>query len=152
MIPARGARVLERVAEELRVVDRRSVVGERDGAGRRELDEIRELLALPPARDRRDREHARGLRRRAARDELGDEARRVDGRLGVRHRADRGEPAGQCRARTGGDRLRFLEARLAQMCVQVDEAGCRDEAASLGVALEVTEHGHSFCSGVPANR
>jgi len=72
--PARGAGVLEGVAEELRVRDRGSVVGERDGAGGRELDEIRQLFALASARDARDRKDPRGARGHAARGELRDQA------------------------------------------------------------------------------
>src|SRR5437773_2447920 len=62
------------------------------------------------------------------RDDLRDKSGRVDRGLGVRHRADRREPAAQRGLRAGRDRLRLLEARLAEVRVQIDEAA-RDEVA-----------------------
>ena len=115
------ARVLEGVPEEPRVFDGRAVVRERDRARRGELHEIGELFPPPSARDRRDREHARAAGRGRAREELGHEARRVDRRLGVRHRADRGEAPANRGTRSGRDRFGLFKARLTQVGVQVDE-------------------------------
>ena len=53
------------------------------------------------------------------------------GGVGVRHRDDRGEPAERGGAGAGLDRLGLLRARLAEVDLDVDEAG-RDDAA-LGV-------------------
>src|SRR5439155_25135264 len=99
-------------------------------------------------RDRRDRQHARAAYRVPARDELRDEARSVDGRLGVRHRAHRGEPAAQRRLRAARDGLGLLEARLAQMRVEIDEAAAHQETATLEVLLV---HATSN-EGVPTSR
>ena len=52
----------------------------------------------------------------------------VDGRIGVGHAGDGGEPAGHGRGRAGLDRLVVLEARLAEMDVHVDQPR-RDDLA-----------------------
>ena len=57
-------------------------------------------------------------------DEL-DRALAVDGRIGVGHAGDRGEAAGHGRGRAAGDGLVFLEARLAEVDVHVDQARAR---------------------------
>ena len=57
-----------------------------------------------------------------------DHARGVRDRIGVRHRADRGVAA-QCGGPGSGFHgLRVLPARLAQVRVQIDQAGQRDKA------------------------
>ena len=55
-----------------------------------------------------------------------DDADRVLSGIGVRHRHDRRVPAERGRPRAGLDRLGLLVARLAQMGVEVDEAGAHD--------------------------
>ena len=64
-------------------------------------------------------------RHRLAAHEL-DDADRVLGGIGVRHRHDRRVPTERRRPRAGLDRLGLLVARLAQMGVEVDEAGAHD--------------------------
>ena len=58
-----------------------------------------------------------------------DDGQRVLRRLGVRHGDDGGETTEGRGPAPGLDRLRFLSTGLAQMDVQVDEAG-RDDAAA----------------------
>ena len=52
---------------------------------------------------------------------------RVGDRAGVGHREDRGEAADRCGGGPGGDRLGVLAAGLAQVRVEVDQTGKRDE-------------------------
>ncbi len=69
-----------------------------------------------------------GVARRAA--EAGlllDDSGGVGDRERVRHREDRREPARRCGLRAGEHGLALLVARLAQVRVQVDEAGQRHE-------------------------
>ena len=114
--------VLERTAEEAGILYRRSVVGEGDRSGGRKLDEIGELTSLPAASDRRDRQHPRSAGRAAPRDELGDEARRVDRGLGIGHGADGGKAATQRGLRPCRDRFGILEPRFAEVRMKIDES------------------------------
>src|SRR5713226_5544297 len=144
-------RVLERAAEETWVLDRGSVIGEGDRTRRGELDQVGELAALPSASDRSDRQHSRTARRTPASDELGDEARRIDRGLGVGHGADRREPPVQGRLGAGLDRFGILESRLAQMCVEIDEA--RDDEVALRLErAPVDAHARSSKGAVAASR
>ncbi len=118
------ARVQERVAEQGRALHRRTVVGEPDDAGVGELTEGRESLPGPS-----DGHSAMGqqLHRRAGGGggpgDPGEDARLVRGRGRVRHRADGREAAMRGRREPAGDRLRILVAGLAEMDVEVEQAG-----------------------------
>src|SRR5262249_20798800 len=59
--------------------------------------------------------------RRLANDEA-DRGLVISDRIGVRHRAHRGESTSRRRARTRRDRLDVFTSRLTQMAVHVDEA------------------------------
>ena len=94
---------------------RLAVVAHRDRARADHLAELGELLPLLAQRDRADRIHARLARAlRLAHDEA-DRRLIVGDRIGVRHRADRGESAGRRGHRARRDRLDVLPPRLAQM-------------------------------------
>ena len=117
------ARVLERAAHQAGVHHRAAVVGDRDDAALLHVRDVGEHLALEALRDRADRPHPHGADLlRAPHDQLGHRALVVD-RLGVRHAADRGEPARGRRARAGLDVLLVLLTGLAQVDVQVDQPG-----------------------------
>ena len=60
-----------------------------------------------------------------------DDRHAVLRRVGVRHRDDRGEPAERRGAAAGLDGLGLLLAGLAQVHVQVDEAGADDAAGGV---------------------
>ena len=103
--------------------DRHAVVGERDGAGLAQRREVGQLLAGETFRHRGDRQHV-------CETDLGgagtDPARHLDvvvHRVGIRHRRDRREAAGDRRRDAGRDRLLVLAAGLPEVHVHVDEAG-----------------------------
>ena len=123
-----GARVLERRAHELRAGDRLAVVADGDRAGADHLAELGERLALLADRDRADRIDARRAGALRLPDDEADRGLIVGDRIGVRHRAHRGEAAGRRGARAGGDRLHVLAPGLAQVAVHVDEARGDDAA------------------------
>ena len=89
--------------------------------------ELREPLALLADRHRADGLHRGESRGLAERELLLDHPRRVGDRRRIGHGEDRRESAGGRGAGAGEDRLGDLVARLAQVRVQVDEAGKRDE-------------------------
>jgi hypothetical protein len=66
-----------------------------------------------------------------------DDDGRVGHRVGVGHGEDGGEPAQGGGGRAGGDVLGLLAAGLAQMDVQVDEAGEQDRTAAVEQHLPV---------------
>ena len=125
--------VLQRAAHQPRVRDAVPVVGEHPHPGPRAGHEAQlgQLLAGQRLGDRADRLDV---------DEVGGPAEVVDvvrglggvgdGR-GVGHGQDRGEPAGRRRLGSGGDGLGVLAARFAQVDVQVDQAGQRDQAVGV---------------------
>ncbi len=130
-------RVLEGVAQLAAVCQPLPVVGEGDRAGLAQLAEGRHHLALLTLRDGADR-----IEPRAAGDlapqaqELAGLAAVVD-RVRVGHRADGGEAARGRRGEPRRDRLGVLAPGLAQVRVQVDEAGQDQKARGvehLGVA------------------
>ena len=125
--------VLECAAHEQRVGHAESVVAEDPHVRARSCHgpEFGELGALQADRDRADRLH-RGVARRVAEARLLlDDARGVGDGKGVRHREDGGEPAGGRGPGAGEHGLALLVARLAQVRVQVDEAGQRDEPVGI---------------------
>ena len=80
-----------------------------------------------PDGDRADRPHVAVAGRLAEVPDLLDHTGRVGDRVGVGHRVDRGEATACGRARAGLDRLGVLAAGLAQVGVQVDQAGQGDQ-------------------------
>ena len=122
-----GARVLQRVAHQPRVGNGVAVVGERDDAGLRQLAGGRELLAGAVARDAAERQHAHGGVFLGLAQHGLDGGAAVERRVRVRHRADGGEATARGRGRAAGDRLLVFEAGLAQVDVQVHEAGRHDQ-------------------------
>ncbi len=119
---AERARVFERRAHELRSRDRPAVVAHGDRAGADHLAELRERLAFLADGHRADGVNARRPRAQRLPDDEADGGLVVGHRIGVRHRADGGEPAGRRGPRAGRDRLDILAPRLAQVTVHVDEA------------------------------
>ena len=131
--PVERLHVLQRPPHQPRIGDAVAVVGE-DPHPRRRVGhraELGQALAGQPDRDRADRLHVDQAGLAAQPPDLLDHAGGVGHRRGVRHRADRGVAAQRRRPRAGLDRLGVLPARLAQVGVQVDQAGQRDQ--SVGV-------------------
>ena len=126
-------RVLERAAHEQRIGDARAVVAEDAHRGARpgHRDELRELAALPALRDGADGPDLDVAGGTAERGDLLDDAGRVGHRVGVRHGVHDRVAAGGRGAGAGQHGLRALPARFAQMGVQVDEAGQRDQAVGV---------------------
>ncbi len=96
--------------------------------GLRHARQVGGLRAGPP--DRRGADHpdpAGAVRGRP----VGDRRRRVEGRFGVRHRADRREPTARRRPSAARDRLGGLAARLAEVGVEVAQAGRQHEPAAV---------------------
>ena len=122
--------VLERPAHQQRVGDAEAVVGEDPdpGGGVGHRAELGELLAVQADGDRADRADVDVPGLLAEPPDLLDDAGRVGDRLGVGHRVHRRVAAERGGAGAGLHGLRVLAARLAQVRVQVDEAGQRDQA------------------------
>ena len=109
-----------------------SSLNTRDRGGRAgHVGDLGELLAGQPARDRADRPDVDQAGQLAQPGHLLDHLGGVGDRIGVGHRVHRGEPAEGSRGRTGGDRLGVLAAGLAQVGVQVDQAGQQHRAVGL---------------------
>ncbi len=64
-----------------------------------------------------------------------DDLRGVGDRIGVRHRVHRGEATERRRARAGLHRLGVLTAGLAQVRVQIDEAGQQDQTVRVDLVI-----------------
>ena len=96
---------------------------------RDELAERRERFAGPTHRDAAGRQHFAQTGLLALGPHELDDATRVLRRVGVRHRHDRRESAERRGPAAGLDRLGLLATGLAQVGVEVDEAG-RDDAAA----------------------
>ena len=147
---AEGARILERRAHQLRARHRLAVVAHGHGARTDHLAELGERLAHLPDGDGADGIDARATGALGLADDEADRRLIVRDRIGVRHRADRGESAGRRGARARGDRLDILAARLAQMAVHVDEARRHDESGAVdhldrvAVAAHVAHSAHRF--------
>ena len=93
--------------------------------------QLGELLAGQPDGDRADRLHVDQAGLPAEPPHLLDHAGGVGDRGGVRHRADRGVAAERGGPGAGLDGLGVLAARLAQVGVQVDQAGQGDQAVGV---------------------
>jgi hypothetical protein len=131
--------VLERASHDTRVVDAVAVVAEHPHPEPVELAHRRELMTGAALRDAAGRHH-HARRARSRREDGGNHGRVVERRGGVRHRDDRREPAARRGARSGLHRFRFLHTRLAQVHVEIDEAG-RHEAAGPVEGLVAREAG-----------
>ena len=134
-------RVLHRPAHQQRVLHAVAVVGEEAHPGVGELGERRQLLARPADRDAAGRQHLAQPGRLTLGPHEVDDATRVLGRVGVRHRHD-----GRVATERGGpgpglDRLGLLLARLAQVGVEVDEPRRHDAAAGIEHRVGVAEVG-----------
>jgi hypothetical protein len=126
-----GQRVLHGAPEEGGVHDALAVVGEGHAAGLCQLRELGERLAPQAPRDGADGVHAHdALAGGLGEDVVGDGAVVVD-RVRVGHARDGREAARGRRARAGGHRLLVLVAGLAQVHVDVDEAGTHDLAGGV---------------------
>ncbi len=125
--PRQRLGVLEGPAHHPGRLDAGPVVGEEAHAERVELPHRGERGAGPALRDAAGGVHV-AHRLRAGAEDGRDDGRVVEGRLGVGHGDERGVAAERGGARARLDRLGFLVAGLAQVRVQVDEAG-RDDAA-----------------------
>ena len=124
--PLREAAVLQRTAHQPGGHERSAVVAEPHCTRVGELGHLGQLRAVLTLRDRGE-EADRHLRLRARPlDERAQHRRRVDDRLGVRHREDRAEAAGRRGGGPGGDRLLVLPPGRAQVDVRVDERGRED--------------------------
>ena len=125
--------VLQRPPHQHRVAHASAVVGEHPHPGRRvgHRAQLGQLLAVQADGHRADRAHVAVAGLAAEPPDLLDHAGGVGDRLGVGHRVHGGEPAEGGGRRTALDGLGVLAAGLAQVGVQVDQAGQRDQA--LGV-------------------
>ncbi len=130
-----GLHVLQRAAHDDRVVHALAVVGE-DPDVRRGLvhrAELGELLALQADGDGADRLHVAVAGGLAEPPDLLDHARGVRDGEGVGHRVDGGEAAPGRRLGAGQHGLGVLAAGLAQVGVQVHQAGQDDQAVGVDV-------------------
>jgi len=148
---AQRLRVLQRSTHQLRVLYAVAVVGEQVHAGRRQLAVGGELLAGTADGDAARRQHLAqpGLAALGANEV--DHGHAVLCGVGVGHRDDGGEPSeGRCSA-SGLDGLRLFLARLAEVHVQVDEAGGDDALRGIehGVADEPRPGAVAHCDDVP---
>ncbi len=120
--------ILEGPPHQFGVADRVAVVGEGDRAG---LDQLADLGQFLPLAILADAGHHEDVAVAGPFGPLAGELDgplAVDGRVGIGHAGDRGEPAGQRGGRAGLDGLVLLEARLAEVDVHVDQAGRHDFA------------------------
>ena len=126
---AKHARIQQRAAQKLGGPYRRAIVGVSENARVGQLAHCGKLLARPPGGDRAvgkdlDRRTARPGRRPDAL----ENPRLVDGGRGVRHKRNGREAAMSCGCRSAGDGLGVLEAGLAEVGVEIEEAGGDDYA------------------------
>ncbi len=122
--------VLEGATHEQGVRDAPAIVGE-DGdlrARTRHGADLAESFTRETHRHCADRPHGDIAVLGAQRVHLLDHARGIGDRRGVGHRVHGGEAAGSGRPGAGQNRLALLVARLAQVRVEVDEAGKRCES------------------------
>lgn len=128
-----GLHVLQRTAHDHRVVDALAVVGEDFHSGGRIVHgaELGELLALQADSDGADRLHVAVAGLLAEPPDLLDDTGGVGDREGVGHGMHGGEATDGRRLRPGEDGLGVLAAGLAQVGVEVDQAGQQDLALGL---------------------
>lgn len=125
--------VLQGASHDHRVVDALAVVGEdlHSGGGVVHGSELGELLALQADGDGADGLHVAVAGLLAEPPDLLDDTRGVGDREGVGHGVNCGEAADGRGPGAGEHRLGVLAAGLAQVRVQVDEAGQQDLARGL---------------------
>lgn len=120
--------VFERPPHEPVVLDTPAVVGEQAHAECGHLANGRELLAGTVDGDGAGHPHVGETGLATEQHDLTDHCCVVDGRLGVRHGDNGREPAEGGSPRAGLDRLGLLAAGLAQVGVEVDQAGSHHAA------------------------
>ena len=125
--------VFQRPAHEQGIRHALAVVGEHahPGLTARHRADFGQPLALEPHRDGADRPHRDVARRGAVREDLLDDAGVVGDRGGVGHRVHRGEAADRGRPGAAEHRFAVFESGLAQVGVQVDQAGEREQAVGV---------------------
>ncbi len=123
------ARILQRAPHQQRRLHRPSIIGNADAAGRAQLRDVGELIAVRALRDGADRVHAceAGLRR-FLQDVLRDAGVVVDRRR-VRHARNRGKAPRNRRRRAGRDGFLVFLPRLAEVDVHVEQPRRHDEAS-----------------------
>ena len=124
-------RVFDRPAHQLVVLDAMAVIGDRHDPGLHQRADGRKFLARQPLRDGSGREHVDTGFLPGTLVDPGNRRWVIRRRTRVGHADNRREPA--CRRRPGAGLDGFLGrlARLAQVDVQIDEAGCDHEAAGV---------------------
>ena len=137
---AEAVGVLERPPHQQRILHAVAVVGEDLDADCREFAEWSQVLPGPTDRDRTGRQHLAETGAFALAANEIDHLDAVLGGIGVRHGDHRGEAAECGSAAAGLDRLGLLTTRLAQMHVQVDEAGRDDQPAGVDHVVAVAGH------------
>ena len=127
--PSKRLDVLQRAAHQRRVGDAVPVVGEdpHAGGGVGHGAELGQPLALQADGHRADRDDVDQAGLLAQPPDLLDDAGGVGDRVGVGHGVHGGEPAQRGGPAAGLDGLGVLPAGLAQVGVQVDQAGQRDQ-------------------------
>jgi len=125
---AEGAGVGERALQHLRVAQRHVGLAEADAAGLGELGHLGQHAAGQAARERPQREEARGLQLLGAELEHLDQAGLVEHRVGVGRAHEAGHAARDGRGHFAFEHAFMLIAGLAQPRGEVDEAR-RDDAA-----------------------
>ncbi len=126
---AEHARVEQRAAQQLRRLDRRTVVGIAEHAGIGQLTHGGELLPCPPGGDGAvDQDLDGRAARPGSRADALEDPGLVCGGRGVRHQGDCREAAVGGRGRAGGDRFGVFETGLAEMGVEIEEARGHDHA------------------------
>ena len=141
--------VLKRLAQPPSVRDREAVVAEAGGALPRQLGHLGQLAspgwplviaARKPTGHDAPRRAARSCSERST-------ERRVDDRVGVRHREDRAEAAGRRGARAGLEVLLVLAPGRAQVHVRVDER--REQRAGPRLDQLASRRARSSAPGAP---
>ena len=136
---AEGSGVLQGEPHHARGLDAVPVVGEDPDPRLGHLADVRERLTLQPARDRPGRVHLAQAGLVGERPDLGDHGHVVGHRVRVRHGAEGGEPPGGGGPRSRLDGLLVLGSGLAEVGVEVHQAGGHDQATrvdDLGPGLD----------------
>ena len=128
---ASGGQVVHRLSHEAGVGNRIPIVGEHPDPGLPQLVEVGELFAVASHRHRSCWPHIYEAGRASTVDDEPCQMAGVDGRIGVRHRNDRGVTAGGGCRRAGRDVFLPLLPRLAQVGVEIDEPGAHPGPVTL---------------------
>ena len=119
------------MAHQVRIGHCLTVVSEGDDASAGQLAGRRQQLARAVRADAAERQHPHRGRRLGLAEHGFDSSSTVDRRLGAGHRADGGEAAAGGGGGAAGDRLLVFGAGLAQVRLEIDEAGRDDEAGGV---------------------